>query len=147
MDNKTSAEVEQFIAEQNTDVQYTALGKYCTPAEKAGQTYQSCFKSTAASLPQEFPISYWCRFLPQVHLSINCQHCTHVQTESKTRCMGSHGRRFSFRFNVHRASRHSSVDLWKAREQNNIRPQRKKSCGTLEHVWIITERLKPSYCP
>ena len=71
MDNETSAEVEAFIKEQNTDVQYTAPGRHCAPAEKAVQTYKSCFKSTTASLPPDFPISYWCRLLPQIDLSVN----------------------------------------------------------------------------
>ena len=58
MDNETSAAVEQFISEQTINVQYTALGKHCLPAEKAVQTCKSGFKSTTASLSLKFPISY-----------------------------------------------------------------------------------------
>ena len=51
MDNKLSHEVEDFIATQQTNLQYTAPGRHCAPAEKAVQTYKACFKSTTASLP------------------------------------------------------------------------------------------------
>ena len=72
MDNKTSAEVEHFIAEQNTNVKYTVPEKNnCAPEKKAVQTFKSCFKSTTVSLPPEFPISYWCRLLTQVDLCVN----------------------------------------------------------------------------
>ena len=71
MDNETSAEVEGFIKEQDTNIQYTAPGKHCAPEERAVQTYKSCFKSTTASLPPDFPIAHWCRFLPQIDLCVN----------------------------------------------------------------------------
>ena len=71
LDNETSQEVEDFIATQKTDMQYSAPGRHCAPAEKAVQTYKACFKSTTASLPPEFPIAYWCRLLPQIDLSVN----------------------------------------------------------------------------
>ena len=58
MDNETSSKVEEFIKSQQTGVQYSAPGRHCAPAEKAVQTYKSCFKSTTASLPSEFPITY-----------------------------------------------------------------------------------------
>ena len=66
MDNKTSVDVEQFIAKQNTNVQYTAPGRHCAQADKTVQTYKSYFKSTTASLslPPKFPVLYWCRLLP-----------------------------------------------------------------------------------
>ena len=71
MDNETSKEVEEFITGQQTGLQYTAPGRHCAPAEKAVQTYKSCFKSVTASLPPEFPISCWCRLLPQVDIAVN----------------------------------------------------------------------------
>jgi hypothetical protein len=71
MDNGTSVEVEGFIKELNRDVQYTAPGRHCAPAEKAVQTYKSCFKSTPAPLPLDFPISDWCRLLLQNGLYVN----------------------------------------------------------------------------
>jgi len=63
MDNETSGEVEDFIASQQTNLQYSPPGRHCAPAEKAVQTYKSCFKSVTASLPSTFPISYWCHLL------------------------------------------------------------------------------------
>ena len=71
MDNETSQEVEDFIQSQNADVQYSAPGSHCPPAEKAVQTYKSCFKSVTASLPNSFPIGYWCRLCEQVDLCVN----------------------------------------------------------------------------
>ena len=71
MDNETSEEAELFIASQQTDLQYAAPGRHCKPAERAVQTYKSCFKSMIASLPKEFPIAYWCRLLEQCDLSVN----------------------------------------------------------------------------
>ena len=71
MDNETSQQVEDFIADQKTDLQCAAPGRHCAPAEKAVQTYKACFKSTTASLPPEFPIAYWCRLIPQIDLSVN----------------------------------------------------------------------------
>ena len=72
MDNETSKDVEDFIASQNTQQQYTLPDCHRTnPAERALQTYESCVKSTMASLPPTFPISYWCRLLPQIYFSVN----------------------------------------------------------------------------
>jgi hypothetical protein len=71
MDNETSSDVEKFIGRQNTGLQYTSPGRHCVPAEKAVQTYTSCFKSITASLPLSFSISYWCRLLEQCDLSVN----------------------------------------------------------------------------
>ena len=67
MDNETSKDVEDFIAIQNTQQQYTPPNSHRTnPAERALQTYKSCVKSTMASLPPSFPIAYWCRLLPRL---------------------------------------------------------------------------------
>ena len=71
MDNETSAEVEDFIASQRTNLQYSAPGRHCRPAERAVQTYKACFKSMLASLPPSFPIGLWCRLLEQCDLSTN----------------------------------------------------------------------------
>ena len=71
MDNETSKDVEEFIEDQNAEVQYTSPGRHCAPAERAVLTLKSCFKSTVASLPPGFPFAYWCRLLEQVSLSVN----------------------------------------------------------------------------
>ena len=71
LDNETSQDVEDVIQSQNADVQYSAPGSHCPPAEKAVQTYKSCFKSVTASLPNKFPIGYWCRLCEQVDISVN----------------------------------------------------------------------------
>ena len=41
------------------------------PSERLIQTYKSCIKPIVASLTPTFPITYWCRLIPQVDLSIN----------------------------------------------------------------------------
>ena len=71
MDNETSELVEDFIKEQNAEVQYAAPESHCAPAEKAVQTYKSCFKSVIALLPKEFPMGLWCRLLKQTDLGVN----------------------------------------------------------------------------
>ena len=72
MDNETSKYFEDFYASQKTDQQYTPQDMYQTnPTEQSIQTYNSCIKSTVASLPPTFPIAYWCRLIPQVDFSIN----------------------------------------------------------------------------
>ena len=71
LDNETSQEVEEFVQSQHANLQYSAPGRHCRPAENAVQTYKSCFKSVTASLPPEFPISQWCRLIDQVNLAVN----------------------------------------------------------------------------
>ena len=72
LDNETSKDVEEFIASQQTAIQYTPPDMHRTnPAERAIQTWKSCKKSSLASVPQDFPIALWCRMCPQVDLSVN----------------------------------------------------------------------------
>ena len=72
MDNETSKDVEEFIESQQTDQKYTPIDMHKkNPAEQSIQTYKSCIKSTVASLPPTFPITYWYRLIPQVDFSIN----------------------------------------------------------------------------
>ena len=71
MDNETPKEGEDFIWSQQTDLQYSPPGRHCHPTEKAVQTYNACFKSTTASLPQGFPISLWRRLTDQVDFAVN----------------------------------------------------------------------------
>ena len=59
MDNETSKDVEDFIASQRTQQQYTPPDMHrANPVERAIQTYKLCVKSTLASLPPTFPIEY-----------------------------------------------------------------------------------------
>ena len=72
LDNELSKEVREFVEDQNTSVQ-------CTPpdihrqnaAEKAIQTWKMHFKAGLASLPTEFPISHWCKLIPQANYTLN----------------------------------------------------------------------------
>ena len=72
MDKKTSRDVEDFIGSQQIGQQYTPPYTHQTkPSERSIQSYKSCIESTVASLPPKFPITYWCRLIPQVDFSIN----------------------------------------------------------------------------
>ena len=72
LDNETSKDVEEFIASQQTAIQYTPPDMHRTnPAERAIQTWKSCKKSSLASVSKDFPIALWCRMCPQVDLSVN----------------------------------------------------------------------------
>ena len=71
MDNETSVSVEEFIAEQNARVQYSAPGRHCPPAEKSVQTWKACFKSVIATVPKKFPLGLWCRLVEQTNLAVN----------------------------------------------------------------------------
>ena len=72
MDNEMSKDVEDFISIQQIGKQYTPPDMHRkNPADQSIQTYKSCIKSTFASLPPTFLITYWCRLIPQVDFSIN----------------------------------------------------------------------------
>ena len=72
LDNGVSKEVENFVMEQQTMVQYTPLDIHRqNAAEKAIQTWKIHFKSGLASLLGEFPISHWCKLIPQANITLN----------------------------------------------------------------------------
>ena len=56
MDNETSSEIEEFIAEQNVNIQYSDPDRHCMPAERAVATYKSCLKSVIYTVSNEFPM-------------------------------------------------------------------------------------------
>ena len=68
MDNETSEEVEEFIQDQNAQIQCSTPDRHCRPAERALQTYKSGFKSVVYSLPKHFPIALWDRLTLQTDL-------------------------------------------------------------------------------
>ena len=60
MDNETSADIEHFIPTQNAALQYVPLDKHLTNAvEQAIQTWKNHYISGLASLPKDFPTTYW----------------------------------------------------------------------------------------
>ena len=72
LDNETSDAVESFIVSQQVEIQYTPPDMHRTnAAEQAIQTWKAVMKSTLASLPSSFSITYWCRLIPQVDLGVN----------------------------------------------------------------------------
>ena len=72
MDNKTFSDIEHFIATQNTALQYVPLDNHHTnAAEQVIQTWKNHFISGLASLPKDFPITYWCRLIDQANITLN----------------------------------------------------------------------------
>ena len=58
MNNKTSRDVEDFIASKQIGQQYKPPDMHRTnSADRAIQTYKPCIKSTVTSLPRTFPIA------------------------------------------------------------------------------------------
>jgi hypothetical protein len=72
MDNETSNNVKEFIASQNTNLQYTPPDIHCTnSAERAIQTWKNHFAAGLASLSKSFPVANWCRLTNQCDYTIN----------------------------------------------------------------------------
>ena len=72
LDNKTSADIEHFIATQNAAVQFVPLDNHHTnAAERAIQTWKNHFIARLTSLPKLFPITYWCQLIEQANITLN----------------------------------------------------------------------------
>ena len=72
LDKEISKEVEDFVLEQQTALQYTPPDMHQqNTAEKAIQTWKMHFKSGLANLPREFPISHWCKLIHQANITLN----------------------------------------------------------------------------
>ena len=72
LDNETSKDVEEFIASQGTEIQYTPPDMHrANPVKRAIQTWKSCMKSLMASVPTGSPIALWCQMCQQIDLSVN----------------------------------------------------------------------------
>ena len=72
LDNKILKEVEDFVTDQQTMLQYMPPDMHQQyAAEKAIQTWKMHFKSGLASFLGEFPISHWCKLIPQSNITLN----------------------------------------------------------------------------
>ena len=72
LDNEVAKEVIEFVEDQQTSLQHTPPDMHCqNAAEKAIQTWKMHFKAGLASLPAEFPISHWCKLIPQANATLN----------------------------------------------------------------------------
>jgi hypothetical protein len=61
LNNKTSKDVEAFVAMEQTCIQYTPPDIHCmNPAERAIRTWKSHFLPGMVGLPKSFPIANWC---------------------------------------------------------------------------------------
>ena len=72
LDNETSRDVEDFITDQQTKIQYTPADMHRTNlAEKAIRTWKNHFTSTRANTPPSFPMANWCKMLEQCDITLN----------------------------------------------------------------------------
>ena len=72
MDNKTSADIEHFIATQNAAIHYGPPDNHCTNVvEQAMQSWKNDCISGLASLPKDFPITCWYRLMDQANITLN----------------------------------------------------------------------------
>ena len=72
LDNETSQEVEEFIAEQQSKIQYTSADMHRTNlAERAVRTWKNHFTATRAGTPPSFRMSNWCKMTEQCDITLN----------------------------------------------------------------------------
>ena len=71
LDNETSHKVEEFIASQNTNLQYVPPDMHrSNAAEKVVQIWKNHFIAGLASLPA-LPLANWCRLTLQADITLN----------------------------------------------------------------------------
>jgi hypothetical protein len=72
LDNKTSHDVEAFIAAEQVKIQYTPLDMHCTnPARHAVLMWKNHFTAGIAGISSLFPIANWCQLTPQSNMTLN----------------------------------------------------------------------------
>eukprot|EP00957_Ditylum_brightwellii_P020080 1514839-Ditylum_brightwellii.AAC.1 len=75
LNNESSQEVIYWIEEQKTNVQFTPPDMHRQYLNKhAIQTWKSHFIAGLASLPDDFPIAYWCSLDPHTNITLNMMH-------------------------------------------------------------------------
>eukprot|EP00804_Cyclotella_cryptica_P013537 CCRYP_021093-RA/>CCRYP_021093-RA protein AED:0.19 eAED:0.14 QI:0/0/0/1/1/1/4/0/1001 len=72
LDNESSEDVEEFIVENNTELQYTPPDIHRTnPAERAICTCKNCVVAIRAGAPKTYRLSNWCKDLEQTDITLN----------------------------------------------------------------------------
>jgi hypothetical protein len=72
LDNETSKDVEEFIADNNATHQYTPPDMHHTnPAERAIRTWKNHFVAIRAGTPSTYRLSNWCKDLEQTDITLN----------------------------------------------------------------------------
>jgi len=72
LDNETSKDAEEFIAEQQAKVQYTPADMHRTNlAERAIRTWKNHFTATRAGTPSSFKMANWCKMTEQCDITLN----------------------------------------------------------------------------
>ncbi|KAL7477011.1 hypothetical protein ACHAW6_002832 [Cyclotella cf. meneghiniana] len=72
LDNKTSHDVESFIKENNTKLQYTPPDIPRTnPADRSIRTWKNHFVAIRAGAPKTYRLSNWCKDLEQPDITLN----------------------------------------------------------------------------
>jgi hypothetical protein len=72
LDNETSRDVEDFIAEQQASIQYTPADMHRTNiAERAVRTWKNHFTATRAGTAPSFKMANWCKMTEQTDITLN----------------------------------------------------------------------------
>ena len=72
MDNKTSKDVEIFIAEQQAKAQYTPADIHHTNIyEQFFRTWKNHFTAVRAGSPSSFCMAKWCEMIEQCDITLN----------------------------------------------------------------------------
>jgi hypothetical protein len=72
LNNKSSKDVETFVAMEKTCIQYTPPDIHCTnPAKQAICTWKNHFCAGMTGLPKSFLIANWCRLTTQCDTTLN----------------------------------------------------------------------------
>ena len=72
MDNETSKDVENFIEEQKSKVQYTPSDIHCTNiAERSCRTWKNHFTAVRSGAPPSFCMENWCKMIEQCRITLN----------------------------------------------------------------------------
>ena len=72
LDNEASTILKEFLTAENVEYQLVPPHIHqCNSAERAIQTFKNHFIAGLASTDPNFPLSNWCRLLPQAELTLN----------------------------------------------------------------------------
>lgn len=72
LDNETSRDVEELIADQQAKIQYTPADTQRTNiAERCIRTWKNHFATIRAGAEASFPMYHWCRMLEQADITLN----------------------------------------------------------------------------
>ena len=86
LDNEASTSLKDFLTAEN--VEYQLVPRHIhqrNSAERAIQTFKNHFVAELASTDPNFPLSNWCRLLPQAELTLNLLRPSRLKTRRRLR--------------------------------------------------------------